>query len=202
MNNTMTLSDTRPLLARATAQVTPLIESITPADLDRPTPCSDWSVRDLLSHLVAVEDRIVHIAGGGRPFEVPSMVDGIADDAWAQEWVSRLAPLSAALADDAVLERIFQHPAGPMPGTAAIGIYASEFAVHAWDLARALGRDAELDQEVAGAVVGPMIAALPAQPRGGVIPFGPVVEVPDDAPAYARLVAWVGRDPEWTPAAG
>ena len=202
MNNTMTLSDTRPLLARATAQVTPLIESITPADLDRPTPCSDWSVRDLLSHLVAVEDRIVHIAGGGRPFEVPSMVDGIADDAWTQAWVSRLAPLSAALADDAVLERIFQHPAGPMRGTAAIGVYASEFAVHAWDLARALGREADLDQEVAAAVVGPITAALPAEPRGGVIPFGPVVEVPGDAPAYARLVGWVGRDPEWTPAAG
>ena len=202
MNNTMTLSDTRPLLARATAQVTPLIESITPADLDRPTPCSDWSVRDLLSHLVAVEDRIVHIAGGGRPFEVPSMVDGIADDAWTQAWVSRLAPLSAALADDAVLERIFQHPAGPMRGTAAIGVYASEFAVHAWDLARALERETDLDQEVAAAVVGPITAALPAEPRGGVIPFGPVVEVPGDAPAYARLVGWVGRDPEWTPAAG
>ena len=202
MNNTMTLSDTRPLLARATAQLTPLIESITPADLDRPTPCAEWSVRDLLSHLVAVQDRIVHIAGGGHPFDVPSRVDGILDGAWAEAWTSRLAPLSQALADDAVLGRIFEHPAGRMPGAAAIGIYASEFAVHAWDLARALGRDAELDQEVAGAVVGPMIAALPAQPRGGVIPFGPVVEVPDDAPAYARLVAWVGRDPEWTPAAG
>lgn len=199
MTNTTTLSDTRPLLARAIAQMTPLIESLTPADLDRPTPCSDWCVRDLLSHLVAVEDRIVHIAGGGHPFEVPSMVDGIADDAWAQAWGSRLAPLSAALADDAVRERIFQHPAGPMPGAAAIGVYASEFAVHAWDLARALGRDADLDPSVAAAVVGPITAALPAEPRGGAIPFGPVVEVPGDAPAFARLVAWVGRDPEWTP---
>jgi len=29
------------------------------------------------------------------------------------------------------------------------------------------------------------------------IPFGPVVQVPADAPPYAQLVAWVGRDPEW-----
>ena len=35
------------------------------ADLDRPTPCSEWTIRDLLSHLVAVEDRIVHIASPG-----------------------------------------------------------------------------------------------------------------------------------------
>lgn len=201
MNNTMTLSDTRPLLAEATALVTPLVGSLTASDLDRPTPCSEWTVRDLLSHLVAVEDRVVHIAGGGHPFETPSMIEGIADDAWAHAWNSRLAPLSEALADDAVLGRIFQHPAGPMPGAAAIGIYASEFAVHAWDLARALGRDAELDPTVAEAVVGPITAALPAEPRGAEIgiPFGPVVDVPADAPAFARLVAWVGRNPEWTP---
>ena len=104
-----------------------------------------------------------------------------------------------ALADDAVLERIFQHPAGPMPGTAAIGIYASEFAVHAWDLARALGRETDLDQEVAAAVVGPITAALPAEPRGGVIPFGPVVEVPGDAPAYVRLSAGSGVIPNGRP---
>ncbi|GAA1511493.1 hypothetical protein [Nocardioides humi] len=40
---------------------------------------------------------------------------------------------------------------------------------------------------------------MPAEPRGGEIPFGPVVPVADDAPAYDRLVAWTGRDPQWQP---
>lgn len=201
MTQTQTLPDTRPLFHAALAQVGPLIDGIVPADLGRPTPCSDWTVRDLLRHLVAVEDRIVHIAGGGKPFEVPSMVDGIADADWPDAWRSRVAPLDQALAHDALLTRDWAHPAGTMPGFRAIAIYASELAVHAWDLARALGRDAELDQDVAAAVVGPITAALPAEPRGAAIgiPFGPVVGVADDASPYARLVGWVGRNPEWTP---
>ena len=45
-----------------------------------------------------------------------------------------------------------------------------------------------------------MTGALPAEPRGAEIgvPFGPVVPVAEDAPPYARLVGWVGRNPEWT----
>ncbi len=201
MNETQTVPDTRPLFHAALAQVAPLVDGLTTADLDRPTPCSEWTVRDLLSHLVAVEDRIVHIAGGGKPFEMPTMVEGIADADWSDAWNSRVAPLEDALADDALLTREWVHPAGTMPGFQAIAVYASEVAVHAWDLARALGRDAELNQDVAAAVVGPITGALPSEPRGAEIgiPFGPVVPVADDASPYARLVGWVGRDPEWKP---
>lgn len=201
MTQTQTPPDTRPLLVQSLDQVTPLIAAVTLADLDRPTPCEEWSVRDLLSHLVAVETRIVHIAGGGHFAEVPAQVSGIADDGWSDAWASGLATLTDALADDNLRGTIWQHPAGAMPGFQALAIYASEFAVHAWDLARALGRDADLDQSLAAAVVGPITAALPAEPRGiEPIPFGPVVDVPADAAPYPRLVGWVGRDPNWVAA--
>jgi hypothetical protein len=36
---------------------------------------------------------------------------------------------------------------------------------------------------------------LPPEPRGGEIPFGPVVEIPADAPPYAQLAAYLGRHP-------
>ena len=88
---------------------------------------------------------------------------------------------------------------------ANLGVTWTRYDPSGWSMGVTLGRvfrEADLDQEVAAAVVGPITAALPAEPRGGVIPFGPVVEVPGDAPAYVRLVGWVGRDPEWTPAAG
>jgi len=80
-----------------------------------------------------------------------------------------------------------------------VGVYASELATHAWDLARALGRDSELDQVIAAHVLPPMKGALPAEPRGLAIgiPFGPVVEVGRDATPYQQLVGWLGRDPGW-----
>ena len=36
---------------------------------------------------------------------------------------------------------------------------------------------------------------LPPEPRGGEIPFGPVVPVPPDAGLYAQLAGWLGRQP-------
>lgn len=191
--------DPRPLFSRALDQAGALVDQVTPDDLDRRTPCDDYDVRTLLGHLVAVERRVVHIAHGGRPFEVPSLVTDVPDDGWSAAWKQARADLDAAMAEDGVLERTFAHPAGMFPGWQAVFAYVSEMAVHSWDLAMATGHRADLDDTLAEATLGPVRQFLPAEPRGGPIPFAPVVEVADEAPAYDRLVGWMGRDPHWTP---
>lgn len=202
MNNTQNLPDARPAFLAALDQMSALVHRLTSSDLDRPTPCDGWAVRDLLSHLVAVEDRIPHVAGGGSPFEVPSQVDGIADDGWIAAWDERLPRLRSVATDNADPARLVNHPAGRMPWAIALGTYASELAVHGWDLARSLGLDDALDQQLAAGVLPQMRRALPAEPRGAEIgvPFGPVVETGPHAVPYAQLVGWLGRDPEWTAA--
>ena len=202
MNETQTLPNAGPLFLTTLDQLTDLVHTVSTGDLDLATPCDGWSVRDLLSHLVAVQDRIPHIAGGGKPSDTPSQVQGIPDEGWLSAWDDRLPRLRAAIENDEDRGRIVVHPAGPMPWAVAVGIYASEIAVHSWDLARALGRDSDLNQQVALGVLPPIKGALPAEPRGAAlgIPFGPVVPVADDATPYAQLVGWLGRDPEWTAA--
>jgi uncharacterized protein (TIGR03086 family) len=69
----------------------------------------------------------------------------------------------------------------------------AEFAVHAWDLARATGQSTDLDPEVAQRGLDFMSAALKPDNRGAA--FGAAVSVPEDAPVYERLVAFAGRDP-------
>lgn len=189
--------DPRPLFAQTLDQCGRLVDAVTPEDLDRDTPCADYDVRTLLGHLVAVERRVVHIAQGGHPYEVPSLVTDVPDDGWAQAWKDARVDLEAAMADDDVLVRTFHHPAGDFPGFQAVFAYVSEVAVHGWDLAMALGRRGDLDDSLAAATLDPVRGFLPAEPRGGPVPFGPVVEVADDAPAYDRLVGWMGRDPHW-----
>ncbi len=192
-------SDPRPLVQRGIEQTDELIAGLEPDQLDLPTPCDGWTVRDLVGHLVAVENRIVHIAAGGAAMDVPSVMADVTDDGWYAAWSEHRARLQETLADDAILDASFEHPAGRMPGRMALGIYATEFAVHLWDLAAALGVDTStLDQQVPAAVLAPFKQALPAEPRGGPIPFGPIVQVPADAPAYEQLLGWLGRDPSWT----
>ena len=191
--------DPRPAFAQALDQAGRLVHAVTLDDLDRPTSCTDYTVRQLLGHLVAVERRIVHIAHGGHPFDVTSQVTDVADGDWAAAWGTARTDLDAALAEDGVLDRTFAHPAGDFPARQAIFAYVSEVAVHAWDLARAIASPVPLDQGLAEATLGPLTAFIPAEPRGGRIPFGPVVEVGAEATAYDRLVAWMGRDPRWSP---
>ena len=56
-------------LAQMRASV--VIAQIAPSDLDRPTPCSEWSVRDIVNKLVA--STLVFSAFGLRQAPDPSL---------------------------------------------------------------------------------------------------------------------------------
>ena len=104
-----------------------------------------------------------------------------------------------AIADDDLLDRDVTLPFGTHRGSAALTAYTAELTTHTWDLARATGQAPEWDERVLAVALPATHQILPADVRGGPVPFGPVVPVPDDAPLVDRLVAWQGRDPRWTP---
>lgn len=132
----------------------------------------------------------------GRPFDsVPRECDSTD---WAADWAAGRAAADAALAS-AEVARLVQVPWGTVSLAAAIGSYVGEAAVHSWDLAVATGGTDRLDPALAEVAYPAYVEKVPATPRGGPIPFGPVVDVGADATPYARLVAWTGRDPRWRP---
>jgi uncharacterized protein (TIGR03086 family) len=194
----MTAPDPRPLLTRALDQVGDLVAGTPPEALDAPTPCDDWDVRTLLAHLVGVHRRIAHVGAGGLFSEVSSMPE-VADDRIAAEVAAARADVDRAWgldgSDAAVLDREVTVPWGTMAGRFVGFGYVQELTVHAWDLAAATGRTAALDDALAAAVEDTAHRVLPAEPRGGPVPFAaPVPAAPDAAPT-TRLVAWLGRDP-------
>jgi uncharacterized protein (TIGR03086 family) len=195
-----TTTDPRTTLLQAVDQVLALVGLVTAADLDRPTPCDEFDVRHLLGHLLGGLGRIAHVAGGGQLHDVPTMVLDVADDAWAGRCAVAAGSLRAAWADDAVLDRVLHPPFGDVPGRGAAMAYVGELTTHAWDLASAIGRRDALDEGL-GAVAADVARRFIPDEQRGVIPFGPVVPVADGAAPYDRLVAWVGRDPGWTPPA-
>ncbi|WP_168929763.1 TIGR03086 family metal-binding protein [Nocardioides sp. GY 10127] len=202
MTQTQQLPDPRPRLLATADAVTPLLETLTADDLGRPTPCAGWTVADLLAHFVAVEHRVAHIMRGGRPFEVPSVVeveDPADPDVWRAAWAAGRVVLGEALADPAVLEGLVHHPAATMPAPAALTTYVSELGTHGWDLAVALGRLDELhvDPAAVEAALAVVTRAIPASDRPAGVPFDDAVDVPEDADPLLRLVAFFGRDPRW-----
>lgn len=187
--------DPRDDLATAIALAGRTLAAVRPDQYDAPTPCEDFDVRRLSSHLVAVVRRIAVIGRGEDPFSVPSFADELADGAWAGAWESAAREVADVWADPGILGRELRLPVGRLPGAAGALMYSHELTVHTWDLARATGQRPVWDESLVERALTLVRRVLPAEARGGPIPFGPVTDVAADAPAIDRLVAWAGRRP-------
>jgi uncharacterized protein (TIGR03086 family) len=192
MNST---PDPRPLFQRATEQLAALIRTVRPEQLAAPTPCSDYDVRTLLSHIVGVTRRIGVVGEGGDLLAVPALAEDVPDDGWGVAYEETRAHAIAAWADSDRLDAQMEMPWGPTPGRTALSGFVMELVTHAWDLSEGLGRPLGLDQELAEFARAFARQALPADRRGEGVPFEAVLPAPEGADAYGQLAAWLGRRP-------
>lgn len=162
-----------------------------PADgWDLPSPCEGWAARDVVRHLVEWVPAFFEAAGGPQLRTTTSV-----DDDPAQAWRELDAAVQAGLGDPAVAATEVSHPrAGTHRFEGAVDTFVlGDVLVHTWDLARATGQDEHLDpDEVARMLAGmePLDEVLRSSGQ-----FGPRVEVPADADAQTRLLAFSGRRP-------
>ena len=194
-------ADPRPRFHAAARTALDLIAS-TPRDrLAGPTPCTEYDVRALIGHLVAVLRRITAVAEGVPLSATTREVTDVPDDGWGEAADRALRRLVEVWSDPEVLERRLELPYGRLPGRVALATYTGEVTTHTWDLAMATGRTVSWDDDVVSAALAASRAILPSGQRPPGIPFASEVVVPDDAPLIDRLVAWQGRDPGWRAAA-
>jgi uncharacterized protein (TIGR03086 family) len=188
-----TNTDPRPHYRTALAWVRTLADAV-PADrLTDPTPCPEWDVRGMLGHLVATVDRARVIGEGGDPGSVPRVVVDVPDDGWPDALAAAEDKMSAVWADAAVLDTVVTVPWGRVPGRGAVWGYLREALVHGWDLAVATGQDPEADPATAEAALAETRRVMPAEPRGGPIPFSaPVAPRPGAGPTE-QLANWCGH---------
>src|ERR1700690_4209502 len=75
-------TDPRPMYARALDQTGLIIDSVRPDQLGDPTPCTEYDVRSLLSHMVGGVTRVAVAGEGGDALAVAARADGVPDDGW------------------------------------------------------------------------------------------------------------------------
>ena len=125
---------TTEVLARGLDQLETLLRAVGPEDLGRSTPCSDWTVSDLVDHVVQT------------PGKFAAMVRA-EDVDWAAPTPRAHDPVATYQEHARALRAALAENPDPQPG---IDWQCAELAVHTWDLATALGRStATLDPEVA-----------------------------------------------------
>lgn len=184
--------DPRALLGRAIAIGSTVITGARPEQLDGPTPCSEFDVRDLLGHLVFVLRRIAAVGRGDSPFSVAAPTD-VADDAWLDTWTEAAGAIPTAWADAARLEAMIEMPWATLPGRVVVLTYVNEVTVHSWDLATATGQRPAWDDSVVATALQVMRIGLPEDHRGGEVPFSAPTTVAAGAPLVDQLAAWNGR---------
>jgi uncharacterized protein (TIGR03086 family) len=157
-----------------------------------PTPCDQWTVRDLVRHVVEEDLWAVGLLGGLTLDEAGAKLP--ADPLAPDPATAYAAAVDAALAvarQDGAAERTVHLSFGDTPAGEYLMQLTADHVVHAWDLATALLGDDRLPAELTAAVLewfGPQEGAYRA---AGVI--GPRPALPDHPDDLTRLLAAFGR---------
>ncbi|PBC96016.1 uncharacterized protein (TIGR03086 family) [Streptomyces sp. Ag82_O1-15] len=188
--------DPRTLYTRATEQIAALVATVRPEQLAGPTPCAEFDVRTLLSHIAGGTRRIAVVGAGGDGMAVRPFLDGVEDDRWSAAYDEVRTEVQKSWADDARLDALVTVPWGEAPGRIALSGYVMEAVTHTWDLSESLGRPLALDPELAEFALGIARRVLPDERRDDEeLPFDSAVPAPEGADAYGRLAAYLGRRP-------
>ncbi|WP_244524212.1 TIGR03086 family metal-binding protein [Blastococcus sp. DSM 46786] len=184
-------------LGPTTTELARVVAGVRDDQLRDPTPCSGMPVAGLLDHLLGLA-LAFRLAAEKAPFDGGPSADA---DALAPDWrtllPARLEALTTAWRRPGARAGEAEVAGVRMPAAAMALVALDEVLVHGWDLAAATGQPYRPDPAAVQAClefVGDR--SDPADDPEGL--FGPVVPVPDDAPALHRLLGRTGRHPGWS----
>jgi len=178
---------------RSVALIQERIDAVKDDQWDDPTPCSEWTVRDLVGHVIGGGRLLTsELTGQPTPAFDPAMKPGVLASGDAKATVQQVvAGFHAALDTHGALERTVNMPFGAVPAPMAITIIAYDVLVHTWDLSRAIGFDEKLPADAVQEAYDGLLPLDGMLRAPGV--FGAAIDVPPDADLQTRFLAFAGR---------
>jgi uncharacterized protein (TIGR03086 family) len=192
---------------RSVTGIRPVVDRVTPADLGRPTPCAGWDLRALLEHMTGQDQgfaaavRATHAAGEVDVSAFAPRPLGASPAATLTAGLDEVVAAFAAGAESPVLLPEFD---ARLPLRTVAGMHLVDTLVHGWDVAAALGVQADyaakLDPEVVAAALA-MSEQIPddVSREAPGAPFGHALAATADADPWTRTLTLLGRDPAWQP---
>ncbi|MFF5211202.1 TIGR03086 family metal-binding protein [Streptosporangium sp. NPDC000396] len=175
------------------------VRGVAAEDWNRPTPCANWTVTQVLQH--AAGDQIgfaAFLTGGPGPSEDPFAPSGTLTTSpltVAEEAMTASAEAWASVDKDAE-EVTVPVPPGKMPAWLGAGACALDAAVHAWDIAVATGQPSPLTPQLARELM-PVATAI-VEPLRAFGAYAPALDPEDGDDDLAALLRYLGRRPDWT----
>lgn len=177
-------------LSQILPTVSDVVDRIEPAQLGDPTPCSQFTVRDVLDHMLVLGGAFGYAFRGEEAPEIePPPRDGRVPTA---EFRKTMEDLLDAVRSPGAMERTVSSPMGDMPGETFARLVAFDGLVHGWDLARSTGQDYRIPDTVVAAVDEFARGAITDDMRDGDT-FKAATTTPQGATRLEHLVAFSGR---------
>jgi uncharacterized protein (TIGR03086 family) len=182
-------------LTRAGEEYRRRLVEVGPEQWSLPSACEAWTVKELADHVLGGNRFAVALLGGASADAAFSIAleGGFDGDLVGLFDESQAAQLEAFAAPGA-LDVEVQHPAGPTSGATFAGLRTGDLLLHGWDLARSLGLDETLDEQVAAEVWRVYEPRLSAG-TGDRFGEGASGTIGADAPVVLRLLDLSGRRP-------
>ncbi len=169
---------------RAQAVFGSKLQAVDQDQLTAPTPCTDWTVRELIEHVAAGNWRVAGNQSRGLPEDIEAIRDEIASSARAA---------MEALEAPRALEQEVEMPFGRIPGSLYVRLRSVDVATHAWDLARATAQPRDFDPELAEELLEWARQVIRPEQRGPGKAFGLEQPCPPEASPADRLACFLGR---------
>ncbi|MFF4347084.1 TIGR03086 family metal-binding protein [Streptomyces sp. NPDC001530] len=191
-------TDTNPLLARH-AEALDLfgdrVHTVRDDQWDASTPCTDWTVRDLVNHLVSEQLWVPAMVRDGATVEAIGDAfngDVLGSDP-AASWDTSARASRDAFTEPGALERTVHLSYGDTSASFYCAQMVSDLAVHAWDLSRAIGADERLPEDLLKFTVREVTPYAADLAKTGL--FAAPVEPPPGADVQTKLLCLLGREP-------
>ncbi|MFN2589221.1 MAG: TIGR03086 family metal-binding protein [Actinomycetota bacterium] len=180
------------IFRRGAERFTRLVSAVGERQWDLETPCEDWNVRELVNHIVRELLWVPPLFDGKTIGYVGDAFDGdnlSPDPRRAQAGAADAAV--AAVEEPGALDRTVHLSYGDVPGRHYAFELSNDLWIHGWDLARAVGADEAIDDDVAEMLYQFYVPLEPGLKASGL--FGQTVDPPPDSDLQTKLLAVMGR---------
>jgi uncharacterized protein (TIGR03086 family) len=179
-----------------------IVGHVTALDLERPTPCIGWRLRQLLAHMVG-QNYGFAAAADGNGDAMAVFADRPVSDQPAADYATSARRVIEAFGVPDLIEHSMYLPqvrgGMTLPAPIAIGFHLVDYVAHGWDVARALGIATEFDDDALQlALMAAEAVPAEAQTLDEQTPFRPSVPTTSTS-ILDRIIATLGRSPDWIP---
>ena len=182
------------LMKQVIANTDKVVKGTDPSQLGLPSPCTEWTVRDVINHITGGSTIFaVCVEEGSVPDDLLGKLmsgDNLGSD-YVGAWEAASSRAVAAFEATGALDKMVKLPFGEMPAGIALNIAVFDVLTHAADIASATNQTIEDTALVETALeVGHQMISPDLRVPGV---FDPEQPAPEGATPTVRLLALAGR---------